>query len=584
MPVLKAYFWASWKYPVMFIAVYALGALVQAADVAAPWYLGQFIDALTKSTPGAAVVHTLLVLLVLFGTMRLLVWAGLQSQFTVLNRFEVKVMANLANSAFDYLMGHSHDYFQSNFTGTLVRRVTRYTRAYEQIFDTLLFNFFATFLFAGGVIAVLWYKNTLLGIGLTVWTVVFVVVQFLLARWRQPLRIARSELDSKQTGALSDAVTNQQAVSLFAAGAHERHIFGDITDALRAAILRVWTAEQKIIAVQGFLGVVIQVGLLYGAIILWQHGVITVGDFVLLQVYVITLIDRLWNLGNMMRGLYNAFADAYEMVVVMNTPHEIQNAPDAKPLTVTEGAIQFEHVDFNFHETRSIFKDFNLSIKPGEKVALVGTSGAGKSTVTKLLLRLYDLTAGHILIDGQDIAKVTQDSLRSQIAFVPQEPILFHRSLMENIRYGRLNASDEEVIEAARKAHCHEFITQLSEGYDTLVGERGVKLSGGERQRVAIARAILKNAPILILDEATSSLDSESEALIQDALNTLMEGKTILIIAHRLSTIMSVDRILVLEAGTIVDEGTHQELLKRKGGLYQKLWNIQAGGFLQDSA
>ena len=225
--------------------------------------------------------------------------------------------------------------------------------------------------------------------------------------------------------------------------------------------------------------------------------------------------------------------------------------------------------------------DFTLTIEGGQKVALVGPSGAGKSTITKLLLRLFDVKGGSIEVDGQNITKVTQDSLREAISFVPQEPILFHRTLMENIRYGRLDATNEEVLEAAKKAHCHEFISSLPQGYETFVGERGVKLSGGERQRVAIARAILKNSPILVLDEATSSLDSESESLIQDALNVLMEGKTVIVIAHRLSTIMKMDRIIVLQNGAIVADGTHNELLA-DGGLYQKLWSIQAGGFLAE--
>jgi ATP-binding cassette subfamily B protein len=222
-----------------------------------------------------------------------------------------------------------------------------------------------------------------------------------------------------------------------------------------------------------------------------------------------------------------------------------------------------------------------LRVRSGEKVALVGPSGAGKSTIVKILFRFYEITRGKILIDGQDISRVTQESLRDQISLVPQEPILFHRTLRENIRYGRPGASDEEVVEAARQAHCHEFISGLDKGYDTYVGERGIKLSGGERQRVAIARAILKNAPILVLDEATSSLDSESEALIQDALRVLMRDKTVIVIAHRLSTIMQMDRIIVLENGTVADMGTHQELLRTEGGLYKKLWQLQAGGFLE---
>jgi ATP-binding cassette subfamily B protein len=265
----------------------------------------------------------------------------------------------------------------------------------------------------------------------------------------------------------------------------------------------------------------------------------------------------------------------------MDKVSDVQDVLSAKQLTVSKGAIEFKKVDFGYNATRKILREISLSIKPGEKIALVGSSGAGKSTVTKLLLRLFNLNKGKILIDGQDIAKVTQDSLRQNIALVPQDPILFHRSLKDNIRYGKPDATEEELIAASKQAHCHEFITALPEGYDSLVGERGVKLSGGERQRVAVARAILMNAPILILDEATSSLDSESEALIQDALTKLMEGKTVIAIAHRLSTIMQMDRIIVMQEGRILDEGKHEDLLTRDG-LYKSLWSIQAGGFLAE--
>ena len=242
------------------------------------------------------------------------------------------------------------------------------------------------------------------------------------------------------------------------------------------------------------------------------------------------------------------------------------------------GEISFNQVGFKYHSQSSGVQDLSLAIRGGEKVALVGPSGAGKSTLTKLLFRFYDVTHGSITIDGQDIRDITQGSLRQAISLVPQEPVLFHRTILENIRYGRPDATEKDVINAAKKARCHEFISRLPDGYHTFVGERGIKLSGGERQRVAIARAILKNAPILVLDEATSSLDSESEALIQQALTELMEGKTTIVIAHRLSTVMQMDRILVLEGGKVVDEGTHADLIDRDG-LYQSLWNIQAGGF-----
>jgi ABC-type multidrug transport system fused ATPase/permease subunit len=318
--------------------------------------------------------------------------------------------------------------------------------------------------------------------------------------------------------------------------------------------------------------------LLWGTLVLWQRGLFTIGDFVLVQSYLLGLFNQLTNINQNMRRCYDAIADASEMIDIIKTPHEVADLPRAAKLAVTRGEIVFDNAGFSYPNGQPALEHFNLTVAGGEKLALVGPSGAGKTTITKLLLRFYDVTEGAIRIDGQNIAEVTQDSLRDAIAFVPQEPILFHRAIMENIRYGRRNASDEEVFAASRAAHCDEFISSLSEGYGTLVGERGVKLSGGERQRVAIARAILKNAPILLLDEATSSLDSESEALIQDAFKALMKGKTVIVIAHRLSTIMKMDRIVVVENGGIAAQGSHQELLEQ-GGLYKKLWSIQAGGF-----
>ncbi|MCX6787176.1 MAG: ABC transporter ATP-binding protein, partial [Candidatus Kaiserbacteria bacterium] len=395
------------------------------------------------------------------------------------------------------------------------------------------------------------------------------------------LRAARTEEDSNITGYLSDAMVNHSTITSFASARYEDSRFATIVARWYTATRRVWNVDVWINSVQGLFAIGIEVTLLAGAVLLWQRGVVTVGDFVLIQVYIIGLMDQIWGIGNNMRQLYDAFADATEMLDILELPQAIQDAPDAKPLRVTEGAISFENVRFEYHDSQAVLKDFTLAVAPHEKVALIGSSGAGKTTIAKLLLRLYEVSGGTISIDGQNIAHVTQESLREAIAFVSQEPILFHRSLMDNIRYGKHDATDEEVIEAAKQAHCYEFISRYTEGFNTMVGERGVKLSGGERQRVAIARAILKNAPILVLDEATSSLDSESERFIQETLARLMEGKTVIAIAHRLSTVMHMDRLIVMEHGSVVLSGTHEELLAQGSNLYKKLWEIQAGGFIR---
>ncbi len=578
-PVIRAYYKAVVNYPFLVTAAVIAAMALEAAGVIAPLFMRQFINVLSASTPSVAVVVSLFVTLGFFAGINFLGWIMQRVRMSAISIMESNVMRDLSNTAFDYLLGHSHDFFINNFAGSLTRRVNRYARAFEQVFDSFILTFLPTAVFSIGTIIVLTLRSVTLGFGLLIWTLGFLILQFFLTRWRQHYKLIRSAEDSKVTGILSDAVANHATITLFAAKKSESNYFGEAIERWMKANLASWNADNLVYSIQGLFSILSEAGLLAVGVYLWSRGLLTVGDFVLIQVYVLGLMNHIWDIGRTIRRLNDAFADASEMVDILELPHAVADVPGARDFQVSSGQIEFDNVDFAFNDTRTILKDFSLSIKPGEKIALVGPSGAGKSTITKLLLRLHDVSAGHIEIDGQDIAKVAQESLRRQVGFVPQESILFHRTLRENILYGKPDATDEEMIEASQKAHAHEFISGLPLGYDTYVGERGVKLSGGERQRVAIARALLKNAPILVLDEATSSLDSESEHLIQGALDTLMQGKTVVVIAHRLSTIMKMDRIIVMEHGTIVASGTHQELLKQNG-LYAKLWSIQAGGFI----
>ena len=555
---------------------------MQGADLFAPLYLKKFSNILTAHWDDPQVAaNTLTHLIALIAIIWLCSWA-----FSRLKAFgticlEIRTLERLYNVGFGYLLGHSHQFFASNFSGALTFRIQKFSRSFESLFDSIFDSLFPTFLFVIGVIVVLFLRDHMLGLVLAVWSVCFVLFQIYISRVRQPIRLARSDADTAMTAAFSDAIANQSTVQLFAHEPHERSRVAGVVAIWRKAAFKAWGTDSIVWGVLLLFNIAIEVAALCIVASLWRKGLFTVGDFVLIQAYLFVLFDRLSNISQQLKHVYDAIADASEMVAILNEPHGVQDIRGAKPLAVSAGEIVFKDVDFYFHETRQVLRHFNMTVRAGERVALVGQSGAGKSTITKLLLRLYDVAGGEVAIDGQNIARVTQESLRRAVAFVPQEPVLFHRTLMDNIRYGRLDATDEEVIEAARLAHCHEFIEALPEQYGTYVGERGIKLSGGERQRVAIARAILKNAPILVLDEATSSLDSESEALIQDALRTLMQGKTVVVIAHRLSTIMNMDRIVVMEHGAIAAQGTHDQLLAQDG-LYQKLWSIQAGGFLPD--
>ena len=500
-----------------------------------------------------------------------------------LSYFEASTMAGLREQAFSYMMGHSHAFFANNFSGSLTQKINKYAKSFEMLSDRILTEGIPLIVRGGGTIVAFYIFLPKYAYMLGVFCFVFLITSFIYIRYKLKYDVIASEADSKTTGALADAIGNQSSIQLFTGHEYERSRVYDVTQDQRKKNTINWYLWEGVSTTQSFYTLCAEFILFWVVIGDWKMGLITLPVIVLLQNYFIRLADSLWSFGGIIRAYYENFANAEEMAVILDTPYEIKD-DNEKVLKNVKGEIIFDHVSYVYENNNSkVLDDLSLHIPVGQKIALIGSSGAGKTTLVRLLLRLFNITSGCISIDGVDISKISQENLRENISLVPQDPILFHRTLMENIRYGRRDATDEEVLNAAHLAHCDEFIHALPNRYETYVGERGVKLSGGERQRVAIARAILKNSPILILDEATSSLDSQSEILIQDALHKLIKGKTTIVIAHRLSTIREMDRIIVLKKGKIIEDGTHEELINKDIGLYKKLWNLQAGGFTDES-
>ncbi len=498
------------------------------------------------------------------------------------NRFQPKIITNIQNECFEHLHKHSFNFFNNNFTGGLVKKSLRLSRSFEAVIDRLYWDSYPIILRILIVFIVLSFVNPLLGGIILFWSVFFIIASYLISRLKIKYDERRTKADTKVTAGLADTITNATNIKLFAGLRYEINKFYEITKEWRQSMKKAWDIDSLIDGMQGIMMILLEFTMFYIAIRLWTQNLLTIGDFVLIQAYLLEIFIHLWGIGRIIRGLYSDFADAEEMIEILNTPIEIKDAKNAKNLTVNHGSVEFKNVSFAYENGQNVIDNLSFKVKPSEKIALIGPSGGGKTTMTKLILRLFDIQKGEIRIDGRDIKTATQDSLRRNLSLVPQDPILFHRTLMENIRYGRRDASDEEVKAAAKMANCHEFIQKFKKGYHTYVGERGVKLSGGERQRVAIARAILSNAKILILDEATSQLDSESEKLIQEALDNLMKNKTTFIVAHRLSTIMKADRIFVIKDGRIIEEGRHANLINKKDSLYKRLWDLQVGGYLKE--
>lgn len=499
-------------------------------------------------------------------------------------KLEIAASYDLATEAFDALSNQSMTFHSNRFGGTLVSQTTKFMNAYSQMLENITFPFLPIICSIIATCVILIPRVPAYVVILMALLVVYAIVSYVM--YKRILSLNEDAADAQNTlsGALSDAVTNILAVKTYGREDYERELF----DRANREVVARDTKRMMASLARGIITACIALAIMSVVAVFIAGGNawfgITPGTLVIMFTYTYTITNQFNFISRGLQRFNVAFGDASGMTSVLDEPRLVADEPNAKPLKVTAGDIDF--IDLNFWYTdgnakTKVFDNFNLHIPAGQRVGLVGRSGAGKTTLTKLLLRLSDIQEGEILIDGQNVAKGTQQSLRRQVAYVPQEALLFHRTIAENIAYARPDASMDEIREAARQANALEFIERLPQGFDTVTGERGIKLSGGQRQRVAIARAMLANAPILVLDEATSALDSESEKLVQDALEKLMQGRTSIVVAHRLSTVASLDRIVVLDRGKIVEDGPHAELIAQ-GGEYAQLWSRQTGAYLED--
>jgi len=544
-------------------------------DLVMPWASGRLVDAVVETPRGDPAAWS-----------ALWIFIGVYLAFAVVrnisHRFWIPLaarnMEEMTNEGFARVQAFSSDWHANSFAGATVRQLTRAMWGYDNVTDAATIWLGPGLIVLLGLSGMMLWREPLAGvICLAVVTVYLGVNLLVTERYVRPANLRSNALDSRIGGALADAVTSNPTVKSFGAEARETARIAKVTAQWRDAVMVTWNRFTDVWLGQNLLLVVLQGGLTGSMVWAWSKGRATPGDVTFAITAFLLMSGYLRNMGENIRMLQKGLDDTEDLAAWEGLAPQIADAPDAPAFARGPGAIEFQGVAFRYKSAGApLYDRFSLSIAPGERVALVGPTGSGKSTFVKLIQRLHDLQGGRIVIDGQDVAKVTQGSLRRAIAVVPQDPALFHRTLRENIAYGAPDATQDQIEAAARKALAHDFILTLPKGYDTLVGERGVKLSGGERQRVAIARAFLADAPILVLDEATSSLDVETEAQVQKAAEALMAGRTTIVIAHRLSTVRGADRILVFQNGRVVEEGRHAEL-KAAGGVYARLNAVSEG-------
>ena len=582
-----AFLFRHWRHEARVVVAIALSMiLATCADLLMPIFSGRLVDAIaSRSILRDAALHIAIQSIAIMAALGLVLLAGRHLAMLGIIRLTLRLMARMASDAFWRVQRFSTDWHANHFGGSIVRRITRGMWAVDLMDDTLLLALLPALLVLSGSSLILAARWPSMGLLVAAGALCYVMLSVSLSLgYVAPAARLSNAQDTKVGGAMADAITCNTVVKSFGAERREDFRLARVLDKWSGRTRRTWTFGTNSGSLQLIVLLALRTLVMGYAAWLWWHGRATAGDvtFVLTSYFIVH--GYLRDIGQHVANLQRSVNEMEEMVDFHEQPLGIADHARAYPIRVPCGEILFDRVTFRYgaHAT-PLFRDLSLRIRAGERVGLVGHSGSGKTTFVKLLHRLYDTSGGHILIDGQDTAYVTQQSLRAQLALVPQEPILFHRSLAENIAYARPDASLHEIEQAARLANAHEFILRQPKAYATLVGERGVKLSGGERQRVALARAFLADTPILILDEATSSLDSESEALIQEAMQRLIAGRTSIVIAHRLSTVRMLDRILVFDNGEIVEQGTHDTLVKRAGGAYKRLFDRQVMGLIVDT-
>lgn len=583
-----AIFWQFTKVHTFLFWYATIGSVVAAivADIVPPFIIAEAFNKLqhlysSHQAITFASMRGYFIVYVAFNLLGIALW---RTQAYCAWRYAILTEKSIMDHIFNHLQRMDSKFHADRFGGALVSQTNKFVSAYERFHSDFNWNIIngITAFFAS--LVVLFFVNLPYAIVFLVISLIFVALIYHQMHRQIPYNRALSEAENDTTAKLADTITNVATVRSFAGEHIESKLFDRQTTETRSR-------SQRVMGIQLHNELISSSGTSLIEIVAFGMGIIgittlhaPIGALYLTLTYTLSLSERLWQFMFIVRNLNRQFGDAAAMTGILNMSPDIADPEAPEKLRMARGGITFTRVAFAYPENMqaALFKNLNLKIKPGEKVGLVGPSGGGKTTITQLLLRFMDIQGGEIAIDGQDITAITQADLRSRVAYVSQEPILFHRTLAENISYGNPEATTQMIEAVAKMAHAHDFILALPNGYETLVGERGVKLSGGQRQRIAIARAMLRNAPILVLDEATSALDSESEVLIQAALWKLMENRTALVIAHRLSTIQKMDRIIVLEDGAVVEEGSHKDLVRQTGGTYARLWAHQSGGFLEE--